>query len=100
MEIPDEIVLNRIRIPTERVDNLVADHAAYGMHMPRLPKILIDTSLSKQIAGKVYFHEVVEAIVELDDLDNIKNDEKAKTAIANRFYELFEQMLEKMEKKS
>lgn len=95
MEIPDEIVLNRIRIPTEWVDNLIADHDAFGVHMPRLPKIQLDKSLSNQIAGKIYFHEVVEAIIALDDLDHIKDDEQTKTAIGNRFYELFEQLMEK-----
>lgn len=100
MDIPDEIVLNRIKIPTEWVDNLIADHDAFGVHMPRFPKILLDKSLSKQVAGKIYFHEFVEAVIAIDDLDDIKDDEKTKTAIANRFYELFEQLLEKMEKKS
>ena len=85
MKIPEFIEINNCRVSVIRVKNLYRDYSRYGDYDVFEMQIRLDESMGDDKSETVFFHELVEAIV---DINLMEMEEYEKQAFALSLYSL------------
>lgn len=86
--IPDSIKIGGYDIEVKLVDNLRTDRSAWGMYDPHQKTISLDPTLCDQQLFGTLIHEVLEAIIEIHDIEHLDEDHRALTQLAEGFHQV------------
>jgi len=89
--LPKIVKIGAYQIPVEVVPNLIADHAATGMYIPREKKILIEETSCFGQRESTLVHEILEAISEIYEVECFKEDHHSLTVVAEAFYQVLKE---------
>lgn len=90
-QLPKEIKIGAYTIPVKVVPNLIADHGATGMYVPRQKVILIEESSCFAQKESTLVHEILEAISEIYEVEAFQEDHHSLTVVAEGFYQVFKE---------
>jgi hypothetical protein len=87
--VPEVITLNGFPVKTTHNPTLLADRELYGEYCTRKMEIDLDANLSHNREVLAYFHELTEAIININHL--AISDEQEKQAIGISIYQILMQ---------
>ncbi|MGD0535920.1 MAG: hypothetical protein ABR999_10870 [Methanoregula sp.] len=86
--IPETIRIGGYDVKIEYVNNMIPDSAAYGQYIPRMKTIQLDPGVCEQQKHSTFIHELLEAIVEIYELDALKENHHEIVLLGEALYQL------------